>query len=131
MTGASFTLVKETLPAKMLLRLLTAEPSLAWIENVGASFAAVMNEADVIGHEIRRREAGCVAPIHAIRRASGTLPWVTLVTEKVKLELSGSVTPTLAGVSCTMPPSDRVREADVMTGASFTLVKETFPQRCC
>src|SRR5258708_2525375 len=34
MTGASLTLVNETLPAKTLLRLLTALPSLAWIEKV-------------------------------------------------------------------------------------------------
>ena len=35
-TGAWLTLLKETLPTKTLLRLLSAAPSLAWIEKVGA-----------------------------------------------------------------------------------------------
>ena len=47
-------------------------------------------------------------------------PWVTLLTVKAKLVLSGSVTPILAGVISTVPPSPTVSDAAVITGASLT-----------
>ena len=47
-------------------------------------------------------------------------PWVTLLTVKAKLELSGSVTPILADVISTVPPSATVSDAAVITGASLT-----------
>ena len=54
-------------------------------------------------------------------------PWLTLVTVNVKLELSGSVMPMLAGVNRTMPPSDTESDAAVITGALLTIVNETLP----
>ncbi len=56
-------------------------------------------------------------------------PWLTFVTENVKLELSGSVMPMLAGVNRTVPPSDTVSDAAVITGALLTMVNETLPAK--
>jgi hypothetical protein len=47
------------------------------------------------------------------------VPWVTLLTVKAKLALSGSLTPTLAGVISTVPPAATVSDAAVITGASL------------
>ena len=118
-TGAWLTLLNETLPTKTLLRLLSAAPSLAWIEKVGAVTLPSCTKRTWLAAR------SAVVKVVALVQVTPSvvvwkLPWVTLLTVKAKLELSGSLTPILAGVISTVPPSATASDAAVITGASLT-----------
>ncbi len=115
------TFVKDTLPSKTLLRLLNAAPSLAWIEKVGA--ASPPSCAKRTWLAVKSAVVNVVALTQLMPSVVvWNVPLLTLVTVNVKLELSGSVTPISAGAISTVPPSDTVSDAAVMTGGELMMM---------
>src|SRR5262245_66371384 len=62
-TGASLTLVKLTEPAMVLLRLLAAAPSLAWIEKLGAASPPSCRNRTWLARKCAVEEMGAVVQV--------------------------------------------------------------------